>query len=105
MELAVLVLAPAGHPTSGTGAVVKGVGELVVTARVAGGVYGGATQIDGLRKGEYGKVVVQAVLSEARVLKDPDNGVLLVLEPLGRIEPGGVVFANTNLQLTKQKII
>ena len=73
--------------------------ELVVTGGQAGCVHVGAgVDLDVSLSVEDGDVVVQPAGVEIGVLEDPDDGVLLVVDLLGGVEPTGVPLANTNFQ-------
>jgi len=93
-----LVLAPAGHMASDSCAIAEDVVELVVTGGQTGGVDVGVVQVDVPVDSEESDVVAESGGAHARVLQDPDDGVLLVLLLLGGIESRCIPFTNSHFQ-------
>ena len=99
LELTVhLVLAPAGHVTSDPGTVGEEEVELVVARGEAGRVDVGVVEADVSVCVEDGEIIVQTASIELRMFEDPDDGVLRVIELLGRLEATSVPLSNTDFQ-------
>ena len=72
--------------------------EHVVAGGQAGRVDVGVAQVDVAVGVEEGDVATESAGGELRVLQDPDDGVLLVVELLGVVEPAGVPLSHSGLQ-------
>ena len=84
--------------TSDTGTVGEEEVELVVAGGEAGGVDVGVVEADVSVCVEDGEVIVQTAGIELRMFEDPDDGVLRVIELLGRLEATSVPLSNTDFQ-------
>ena len=72
--------------------------EHVVAGGQAGRVDVGVAEIDVPVGVEEGDVAAESAGGELRVLQDPDDGVLLVVELLGVVEPASVPLSHSGLQ-------
>jgi len=84
--------------TSDPGTVGEEEVELVVARGEAGRVDVGVVEADVSVCVEDGEIIVQTASIELRMFEDPDDGVLRVIELLGRLEATGVPLSNTDFQ-------
>ena len=72
--------------------------EHVVAGGQAGRVDVGVAEVDVPVGVEESDVVAESAGGELRMLQDPDDGVLLVVELLGAVEAAGVPLSHSGLQ-------